>query len=67
MTRIANLALTMKIDPLAAVALSTTIEVAARKAGMTTEAMIAECERNAPLRDYLASICRSVDVKAALS
>lgn len=64
--RFASLAALMGLDPLAAVALPTTIEVAARKAGMATAAMLAECEGNAALRDYLARICREVDVVGAL-
>ncbi len=64
---LASLAAQMGLDPLAAVALPATIDCAAGKAGMAPRAMIAECEINAPLRDYLAGICRSADVAGALS
>lgn len=62
-----SLAAQMGLNPLAAVALPVTIEVAARKAGMSQRAMVAECADNAPLRDYLAGICRNTDVAGALA
>lgn len=65
--RLVRLAARMGLTPLAAVALPTVVEVAARKAGMTNEAMLAECDVNSALREYLAEICNDVDVKEALS
>lgn len=49
----------MGLEPADAIALPTVIEVAARKVGMADDAMIAEAISNAPLRDYLAGICRT--------
>lgn len=66
-SRLATLASTMMLDPVSAVALPTAITVAASKVGMSDDGMIAECERNGELREYLASICRNTDISAALS
>lgn len=64
--RLVSLAALMGLDPLAAVALPAALDAFARKAGMSEAAMLAECEVNAPLRDYLAEICRGVDVVEVL-
>jgi hypothetical protein len=63
---LATLASLAGLDPVAAIALPTVITVAARKVGMTDEAMVREATANAPLRAYLAGVCRSVGVEAAL-
>ena len=62
--RLASLASKMSLT-IEAIALPTVIEVAARKVGMTREAMVAAAEDNGALRDYLAKICRE-NYEAAL-
>jgi hypothetical protein len=57
-TTLAALAYDMGLAPADAVALPAVIEVSARKAGMFEAAFLAEVKANAPLRSYLASVCR---------
>lgn len=64
---LAPLAEMMGLDPVSAIALPTVITVAARKVGVAEATMIFEAFANAPLRDYLAGICRGVDVIGALA
>lgn len=64
-TALADLALKMGLAPVDAVALPTVITVAAGKVRMAETALIAEAQRNAPLREYLAGICATA-AKAAL-
>jgi hypothetical protein len=65
---LADLAALMGLDPIAAVALPTTITVVAAKlGGWTEEGVVRECLRNSPLRAYLAGVCRSIDVASVLA
>lgn len=57
---LASLAASMNLSPVAAVALPTTVEVAARKVGMSAAEMLFQAHQNARLRDYLAQVCRQV-------
>ena len=54
---LAPLAAQMRIPANALYAMPTSIEVFARKAGMSADRMIHECLNNEALRDYLAEIC----------
>lgn len=54
-----SLAQMMGLEPADAIALPTTIEVSARKVGMSKDQMVRECLSNEALRDYLAGICRN--------
>lgn len=56
---LAALAYDMGLAPVDAAALPTVIEVAARKVGMFEAAFLAEAKVNAPLRSYLADVCRT--------
>lgn len=67
LSALADLAALAGLDPVSAVALPTVVTVAARKSGMSESALVAECRVNAPLRDYLAGVCRSTDVLGALA
>jgi hypothetical protein len=58
------LAKMMGLDPVAAIALPTVIDVAARKAAMTADRMFFEALQNVALREYLADCCRKVMVAA---
>lgn len=55
----------MALSPRDLIALPTTIEVAARKAGLSQFALVRECMVNAPLREYLAGICRNAASEVA--
>lgn len=58
------LAQIMGLAPADAVALPTVMEVCASKAKMTQDRLFHEALGNAPLRDYMASICRQTAPKA---
>ena len=58
------LAQIMGIDATSAIALPTVMEACARKAGTTQDFIFHEALSNAPLREYIAGICRSVMVAA---
>lgn len=57
---LADLAALMGLSIAATVALPTVIDVSAAKVGVSPAAMIAEANRNAPLRAYLAEVCGKV-------
>lgn len=56
--RIASLAAKMGLSPVAAIALPTTLDCAGQSLGLSRAQLVAHCETNAPLRDYLATVCR---------
>ena len=56
----------MALSPRDMVALPVTIEVASRKVGMSQFALVRECMVNAPLREYLAGICRNAATEVAV-
>lgn len=56
----------MELDPLSAVALPAVIAVSAAKISMTEDALIRECRNNPDAREYLADVCRSIDVREVL-
>lgn len=55
-----DLAIQMGLTPSEAVALPAAVDVVARQMGATRVAAIRELTANAPLRAYMASICRKV-------
>ena len=57
---LAFLAQRMALTPKDAIALPTVVKVAANKMGWKQTKMIDAAMNNAPLRDYLAKICRDV-------
>lgn len=64
---LAEIATLTGLDPVAAVALPTAVTVAARKVGMTEAAFIRELRENTGLRNYIAEVCRKIDVSAVLA
>jgi hypothetical protein len=58
------LAQIMGLDATSAIALPTVMETCARKVGTTQDFIFHEALSNAPLRNYIAGICRSVMVAA---
>ena len=58
------LAQIMGLDAASAIALPTVMETCARKANTTQDFIFHHALSNAPLRDYIAGICRSVMVAA---
>ena len=54
----------LRIPASALVALPVAVEVFARKAGMTADAMVSELLVNEPLRDYLSEVCLTAHASA---
>lgn len=50
----------MMLTPIQAIALPATLDHAANVVGMNREQMIAQCEKNSALCEYLANVCRQV-------